>query len=317
MLATGGRRVSWNVSAYCRAACGLAARAPRSREKARVGCSEDRFENAGEDQDDADDHPQGHPAHSAATGRPEITHGGYLRMHSNRSGRQWPGGLTRCVRRVQDGFGSSASGPHAAAMRSPRVAGLALILLVLGSGLAWLAPALDDALVRALHADRSTVLAQVARDATALGSHAVVLGLMLATGLIAWAARQPRLAVIAGLQGAGAMVLSFLLKTVVQRPRPEVGALDHLLTYAFPSGHALLAAAVWPWLGVLLAAREPAPRARAAYVASGLLLASVIAASRIVLGVHRPSEVVAGFGLGLGWGWLCARWAQPVGTGRL
>ena len=202
-------------------------------------------------------------------------------------------------------------------MRSPLVIGLAAALLALGSGLAWFAPALDESVVQAFHARYGGLLAHVARDVTALGSHALVLALMLATTAIATAGRQPRLAIAALVQGFGAVALSFVIKVIVQRPRPTIEGLDALLTYAFPSGHSVLAAAAWPWLGALLAEREPSARARAWYVGIGLAIAVLVGVSRMVLGVHRPSEVIAGLGLGLGWGWLCARWARPVGADRL
>ena len=202
-------------------------------------------------------------------------------------------------------------------MRSPKVVVVALAFVIVGSALALLAPARDEALVLALHAPASAGIGRLARELTALGSHAVIAALMLVVAGIALAARHAQVALIAFAQGAGAMVLSFALKLVVQRPRTQVESVEALLTYAFPSGHALLAAAAWPWLGALLALREPVPRARAWYVAAGVLLAAMIAATRVMLGMHRPSEVLAGFGFGLAWGWLCWRWANPVVAARL
>lgn len=204
-------------------------------------------------------------------------------------------------------------------MLRPLVAILALSLTAAGVALALVAPGADDAVTR-VFAQRTGAweLGRVARDVTALGSHAVVLALMLATAVVLALGRRARPAAATLALGLGAVALNAMIKAVVQRPRPDLGVVLEVASTSFPSGHALLAAAAWPWLGTLIAARETAAPARIGLVALGLGLAALVAASRLALGMHRPSEVLAGLGIGLGWGWLCARWARrPVGAGRL
>lgn len=98
----------------------------------------------------------------------------------------------------------------------------------------------------------------------------------------------------------GSAVLITVLKLVVARPRPP-GALVATVTSAYPSGHAVRAAAVhgllvW-WLSRRV--RHPVPRTVAVTVTA--VLAVGVALSRVWLGVHLPSEVLAGLVLGAGW----------------
>jgi undecaprenyl-diphosphatase len=124
----------------------------------------------------------------------------------------------------------------------------------------------------------------------------------------------------AALAGLLAFVLghatSDVLKEITQRPRPfaSLPAVRTLVaepgSYAFPSGHA--ASAFSAATGVLLAARRSLGRVPAA--AWGMLvLAAAVSYSRVYVGVHYPTDVVAGAGLGFACGWIGARCA--VGTG--
>jgi len=207
-------------------------------------------------------------------------------------------------------------------VRHPLILIVALVLAAIGSALALVAPAFDDGISELVYAIAGPSgppwMLAVARDVTALGSHAVVAALTIACAIILRTAGHPRLAWAAVADGFGAMALSASLKAAIQRPRPDLEHLIEVTSSSFPSGHSLLAAAAWPWLAMLLAAREPVPAVRGLLIAGGWTLAALIGGSRMVLGVHRPSEVLAGLGLGLGWGWLCVRWAKrPVGDPQL
>lgn len=160
-------------------------------------------------------------------------------------------------------------------------------------------------------------LGNAARDVTALGS-AAVLGLVSAISLGYLAIQRlwgACLLVLAALGGAGAA--SQLLKGVFERERPAVVPhLDHVGTYSFPSGHSMMSAAVYLTLGALLA-RTVARRRLEVYVlvvALGLTL--LVGASRVYVGVHYPTDVVAGWLGGLAWASLCwtvAFWLQARG----
>ena len=100
-----------------------------------------------------------------------------------------------------------------------------------------------------------------------------------------------------------------LLKDWIGRLRPHDQ--EHLLvqvqSYAFPSGHTANATVVWLGLALLLVR---GPRARALRHLGGGLLALAIGLSRNMLGVHWPSDVIAGWAFGLFWILLLARLAR-------
>ena len=100
----------------------------------------------------------------------------------------------------------------------------------------------------------------------------------------------------------GAMLLNVLLKTAFARARPDAGdALVHLMTYSFPSGHAL-ASTVWWGCAVRLLLGEPGSRTRnAVLVATAAVLVALTCLSRVYLGAHYLSDVAAGFSEGVAW----------------
>lgn len=121
-------------------------------------------------------------------------------------------------------------------------------------------------------------------------------------------------ALVAGAISGGA-VLSDILKVSFARPRPEV--VDHLVSVqsmSFPSGHAMASAVVYLTLGALLARTERRRAVRGYIFAVAVLLTLLIGVTRIYLGVHYPTDVLAGWALGAAWAllcWLVARWLRP------
>lgn len=112
----------------------------------------------------------------------------------------------------------------------------------------------------------------------------------------------------------GAEAVNLVLKLAFARARPE---LDHpfvnLHTYSFPSGHATVSVAVYGALALLLARRISSWRARALIVAATALMVGLIGFSRLYLGAHFLSDVLAGFDAGFTWlmactaGWILYR----------
>jgi phosphatidylinositol-3-phosphatase len=166
-----------------------------------------------------------------------------------------------------------------------------------------------------LVAHRGAWLTGAMRLATDLGAAGVLVPLVLAAGL-AWRWRrgswQP-LWLLAG-AAAGAWVVQVAVKQLVERPRPPAGiALSHATGFAFPSGHATDAAAVYGMLALLLSRSGHRP-ARAATWAAAVGLVALVGLSRLYLGVHWLSDVVVG--ICLGGSWLVAMViAGPVGGG--
>jgi undecaprenyl-diphosphatase len=117
---------------------------------------------------------------------------------------------------------------------------------------------------------------------------------------------------------AGSQLLANGLKPVFDRPRPSFGTAVSLPDSAsFPSGHAAAAVACVGALAVLLGERLASERERSAVWAGALLLGAGIGLSRVVLGVHWVSDVVAGWALGAAWLALCLLGREVVRHGGL
>lgn len=157
-------------------------------------------------------------------------------------------------------------------------------------------------------------LVEAGRDVTALGSPTVVM-LMLAivAGYLALKRRYLQLALTVLAAGSGGL-LSTLLKSHYERPRPPLGSeLTSTFTSSFPSGHSMLSAVVYLLLGAMLARAEPRWPVKLYFVVTAMLLAAVVGISRVYLGVHYPSDVLAGWTAGLGWAsawWLVSNWLE-------
>jgi undecaprenyl-diphosphatase len=112
---------------------------------------------------------------------------------------------------------------------------------------------------------------------------------------------------------SGTLLIS-LLKLGFDRPRPDlVDHLTHASSSSFPSGHAASSALVYLTLGLLLAQAESHKRLKVFLIASAIFISILVGCSRVYLGVHWPSDVVAGWGFGAAWAilwWLIARYVR-------
>lgn len=161
-------------------------------------------------------------------------------------------------------------------------------------------------------------VAEAARDVTALGGQAV-LALLVGSvlGYLLIARRRHAAAVVLVATGGGAL-LTTALKGLYSRPRPDVVPhLASVTSYSFPSGHAMLSAVVYLTLGALLARLAGGRWAKLYFVGVAVLLTLLVGASRVYLGVHYPTDVVAGWAAGVGRAvlcWLIARRLQHRGV---
>ena len=107
------------------------------------------------------------------------------------------------------------------------------------------------------------------------------------------------------------MLLNHGLKAAFARARPDL--VDHLVEVvspSFPSGHALMSAAVYLTLAGLLGRRGVDAPVRRSLFWLAVALVLLIGISRVYLGVHWPSDVLGGWVLGALWAWGCVRLAK-------
>lgn len=172
---------------------------------------------------------------------------------------------------------------------------------------------LDDRILLAFrvegHPDRPVGppwVANAARDLTSLGSTAVLVLVTAATAgyLFSTGRRRAGFFLLGAVIGGAA--LSFALKLGFDRPRPEiVGHLDRPLSSSFPSGHSMVSAVVYLTLGALLARSTDRRGLKIYFLGTAVLLALTIGLTRVFLGVHYPSDVLAGWTAGAAWALLC------------
>lgn len=143
-------------------------------------------------------------------------------------------------------------------------------------------------------------------DITALGGYTIVaviglLALGYLTILRLWAS-----VLLVLISFLGGLFLNSALKQTFERPRPELVAhLVEVQTASFPSGHAMLSAVMFLTLGALLAQAQPERQLKAYVLGSAVVLTLLVGASRVYLGVHWPTDVLAGWSIGATWALAC------------
>jgi len=157
----------------------------------------------------------------------------------------------------------------------------------------------------------------VAIDLTSLGSTSVLTLITLATVGYLLTDKNWRSALLVLIAVCGGALLTTLFKELMARPRPDI--VLHLVKVtnpSFPSGHAANSAATYLTLGALLAQVNEGRRAKIYLVGLAVIITLMIGVTRIYLGVHWPSDVIAGWCLGSAWAlfcWLCGDWLKRAG----
>ena len=148
-------------------------------------------------------------------------------------------------------------------------------------------------------------LEEAGRDLTALGSFSV-LGIIAVAAVLYLALRgKTRTALFVGFAVIGGTLLSTVLKILFDRPRPDLAAAARVFTTSFPSGHATISAVVYLTLGVLLAEVTTHRRLRVYFLGLAAILTVIVGLSRVYLGVHYPTDVIAGWSIGAAWALIC------------
>jgi undecaprenyl-diphosphatase len=152
-------------------------------------------------------------------------------------------------------------------------------------------------------------------DITSLGGITVLALASLAVAGYLLLIRKPGTALLVFCSVSGGAMLNTVLKMVFERPRPDLVA--HIVetqTASFPSGHAMMSAATYLTLGALLARVQSDRRSRYYVIGAAVLVTVLIGVSRVYLGVHWPSDVLAGWAAGASWAIFC--WLVAVALQR-
>lgn len=160
-------------------------------------------------------------------------------------------------------------------------------------------------------------LREVGRDMTALGGVAVLFLVTLGVAGYLLMLRKYHAMWLVLVATGGGLLGSTLLKSVFDRPRPGVDHFSYVMTSSFPSGHSMLSAVVYLTLGSLLARLIPKRLVKVYLIVVALLLTFLVGLSRVYMGVHYPTDVLAGWSAGLAWAmvcWLAARYLQRRGA---
>jgi len=162
--------------------------------------------------------------------------------------------------------------------------------------------AIDDAVLSWFHAQHQPWLDSLMLGITHMGDAEVLVVLALLAALGLMLANSVRNALCLLLIAGLAFGLTEASKGLIRRPRPDAAFTIRPLrtSYSFPSGHALQSAAIYGVIGLALVGRAPTTASRALIVLVALILPLLIAASRVYLGEHYLSDVLAGWTIGLG-----------------
>ena len=187
--------------------------------------------------------------------------------------------------------------------------GLAVVTALVGIGVRTWAPGFDLQALQAIAGHRDATLSTIAGVVTDAGSFALLAPLSIAFLLLRrWKRPFDDIALL--VIAAGSALLPILTKVIVARPRPTVEALSHLTSLSFPSEHTTQAAAVYLTVAIMLSTGLHRGW-RELVIVIAVVIALAVAWSRVYLGVHYPTDVIAGLILGWSWALLIFHWARP------
>ncbi|MBX3011672.1 MAG: phosphatase PAP2 family protein [Caldilineaceae bacterium] len=155
------------------------------------------------------------------------------------------------------------------------------------------------------------------RDFTGLGGAGILIFLTASVIGYLLILRKYRSALLIGLAVVGGMILSQSLKSLFDRPRPDLVPHGSFVYFAsFPSGHSMLSAATYLTIGALLARLQKQRRLKFYILGLAATITVLVGVSRVYLGVHWPTDVLAGWAAGAVWAAFCGLgmwWLQQRG----
>jgi undecaprenyl-diphosphatase len=143
-------------------------------------------------------------------------------------------------------------------------------------------------------------------DLSSLGSSSVLTLVTLGCAGALLLARRYRMLIVLAIVVGGGSLLTWEMKEFFNRPRPPYAeTVPYVMTASFPSGHSMLSAVVYMTLAVLLARTSSQRRFKIYFITVGAIITVIVGLSRVYLGVHYPTDVLAGWSAGLTWAMLC------------
>lgn len=171
----------------------------------------------------------------------------------------------------------------------------------------------DESVIRWLGAHHSPALDAVMIEVTALGTGTVVLMVVTVAALFLVLTQHKYSALLLLASTLGGIALNGVLKLGFDRPRPSIFVpVVHTVSSSFPSGHAMSAAIVYSTVAYLAARLHKRLWARGLVMTAALLVVALISFSRMYLGVHYPSDVIAGVVIGLAWAAFCMATLEAI-----
>lgn len=171
----------------------------------------------------------------------------------------------------------------------------------------------DETVLRWMHQHQVQWVEDVMLEVTMLGTWIVVLSIVSIAGLFLWLTRHKYSTALLLVATAGGIGLNNILKIGFARPRPQVFEWGtHASSWSFPSGHAMSSTVVYITVAYLAARLQKTHAARFATLAVASIVVGLICISRLYLGVHYPSDVVAGVIIGLAWAAFCMSTLEAI-----
>lgn len=193
------------------------------------------------------------------------------------------------------------------------IAGFLLFGVVIGNVLDGGSHALDTRLLLSLRDQHDSAnpwgplwFQEMIRDFTGLGGTGVLSFITLASAFYLLAIRKAGIALYVVCAVESGMIFSNAMKAFFDRPRPDLVPHDSIpLSASLPSGHSLMSTVVYLTIAALLAEIQPSRNLRIYILTLAALIAVVVGVSRVYLGVHWPSDVLAGWIGGASWALMC------------
>ena len=173
--------------------------------------------------------------------------------------------------------------------------------------------AFDESVIRWLAAHHTRGLDVAMLEITALGTGIVVMMVVAVAALFLVLTEHKYSAILLLASTFGGLVLNAVLKLGFNRPRPSIVVpVVHAVSSSFPSGHAMSAAIVYTTVAYLAARLHKRRWARWLVMTAAFIVIALISLSRMYLGVHYPSDVLAGIVVGLAWAAFCMATLEAI-----